>query len=351
MKKKVLCVFALITWLLVFSTLFSLWSEQAMVPEVVLTQPKSQIGSTVSTLPLDCMTLDADGNSVIFQMIEGTGWEEGNRASLLEPRAYSFTPEEIEVQYSFGTIIRYTTKTPRPGELVEPLSKRENRPDEWLITGQEDALVLKEGAAEIYGVPAKTNGAMLISVDKTSTPFLPGEAMSGLFEPDSFGTGQKKIYSLAEMRDFTASLELLALAPGLALLVFVLWVYSCALTKNPKRNWKKLAMSGGLSVAALLAVGLILPAVSLPSSLLPSRNIVDLGHYSAEFSEIFAALHTFAAEGNQIAAAALSQARTALWTSLAILLAGIVLGVAIVAMEVFAGKKEKKAALKHAGKR
>lgn len=340
MKKKVLCVFALITWLLVFSTLFSLWSEQAMVPEVVLTQPNSQLGSTASTLPLDCMTLDADGNSVIFQMIEGAGWEEGNRASILDPRAYSLTPEEIEVQYSFGTIIRYATKTPRPGELVEPLSKRENRPDEWLVIGQEDALVLKDGAAESYGVPAKTNGAMLVSVDETSTPFLPGEAMSRLFEPDPFSTGQKKIYSLAEMRDFTDSLRLLALAPGLALLVFVLWIYSCFLTKKARQNRTKLAINGGLSVAALLAIGLILPVVGLPSSLLPSRNIVDIGHYRGEFSEIFAALHTFVAEGNQIAAAALSQAQTALWASLAILLAGIVLGAAIVVIESFMGRKK-----------
>lgn len=347
MKKKVLCVFALITWLLLFSTLFSLWSEQAMVPEVILTQPKSQIGSTASTLPLDCMALDADGNSVIFQMIEGTGWEEGNRASLLEPSAYSLTPEEIEVQYSSGTIIRYATKTPRSGELVEPLSKRENRPDEWLVVGQEDALALKEGGAEIHGVSAKRNGAMLISVEQAPVPFLPGEAMSGLFEPNPFNVGQRNIYSLTELREFTSSLGLLALAPGLALFVFVLWGYSCALTKRPKRNWKKLAVNGGLSVAALLAVGLILHGVRLPSSLLPSRNIVDVGHYCGEFSEIFAALHTFAAEGNQIAATALSNAQIGLWASLAVALAGIVLGAVIVAVEIFVSRK-KRLAPKHA---
>lgn len=339
MKRKTLWAFAIILWLLIFSTLFSLWTEQTMVPEVVLTQPNSRIGSRESTLPLDCLTQDEEGNFVIYQMIEGTGWEEGNRAYVLEPRAYSLTPEHIELQYSSGTIIRYATKTPRPGELITPLSRRGKRPDQWLVISRGGTIALKEDAEKTYPILARTDQAILVSAERASTPFMPGEAMSELFETDPFGTGQKKIYSLAEMQKFAANLQLLALAPGLALLVLILWAYSGALIKSPIKSRAKLLFNGGLSVAALLAIELILRAVSLPSSLLPSQNIVELSHYSGEFSEIFAALHTFAAGGNQIAATALSNAQTALWASLAVMLAGGAMGIAIVAIEFFVNKK------------
>lgn len=333
MKKKTLWAFALILWFLLFSTFFSLWVEEEMVPWVSTAQSKTQFSSLEGTLPLDCLTIDEDGLPVLYQTYEGVGWEEGTRASLVDPANYEIGEEDMRVEFLSGPAIRYYSKQPRVGELVRTLPKAESGPDDFLVLCRDGLPALKEDVPKEYSVAEQSETTLLVSCEKASFPFLPQKTVSSLFDPDPFSGRRIKAYSLTELRQFSGNLLLLALVLGLALMTTILWAFSLPLLKNAKRNKKPLLLNGGLALCALAAVFLIFRWAALPSSLLPPNSIVELGHYTQEFSEIFSVLGPLAEGGSAIARQALDHAVSRLWLSLGIVLAGILLAVAVALAE------------------
>ncbi len=342
MKKKVFCVFVLILWFLLFSTAFSFWVEQAMVPEVVLTHSDpSKSSDGYDRLSLDCLKAN-DGEPSLYFVMEGSGWEEGDRAWKIEDSEYSVSEEGIELLYDHrGDMIRYSTKPIRSGDPVSRVNRQGTFEDCWLAVSGGEELSLRDEAKEACQVLAQNGNALLLSVKEASRPFMPDEAESTLFGASVFGTGQRKLYSLAELEEFTGALRSLALLPGLALTVFILWAASFALIKDVKKNRKKLVINGVLAVLALAAIWVVLQKASLPSSLLPRTSIMELSHYGSEFSEIFSSLKSFAAAGNEVAAKAVSGASASLWTALAVVLFCCAAGGFIAAAETLSGGNRK----------
>ena len=76
MKRRVLCIFVLILWGLVFCTMLSVRIEQLMIPEVVLTQADESEPSP--HIALDSLFFDDTGMH-LYRPREGTGWETGTR--------------------------------------------------------------------------------------------------------------------------------------------------------------------------------------------------------------------------------------------------------------------------------
>lgn len=341
MKRKTLCAFAMILWLLLFSTFFSLRVEQMMVPDVYTVSPHP----IEHKVALDCPFFDEDGAMTIYRVREETGWEEGLRASILPSNQYELGMDGIEVRGA-DMVIRYSSKLPRAGEIVHPVTPSRNRTDLYLAVGEDP---LRATLPETYKVLETQRNARLVSVTKGSDIFLPDQAVQELFETDPFMGPKTQVYSLGELEQFTSALRLLALIFALLLTVAVLWLYSFFLLKDVSKNRKRLIVNGSLSIVFLIAVPILLHILALPSSLLPTQTIVDMGHYQREFSEIFSALQNLSAAGNETASAALSQAQTMLWVSIGILAGGLALGIVIVLAEKLT-RKRKKVAPRHAAR-
>lgn len=336
MKRKSLWVFALVLWLLVFSTIFSLWVEQIMVPWVTVTRPVKASSGETGRISLDCLQENEAGSPVIYQTYEGTGWEEGTRISIMPQDSYRILEEFIQVDSSYLPIVRYFTKTPEAGQPVNMISKTQSISDTLLVLSPEPLAPLKEEIPENYQILDQTDTALLVSSEKTDLPFLPNKAESELFSIDPNQLSRKKVYSFAEVEEFAGKLLLLVLCMSFVLVTLILWGFSCTLLKDLKKHRRALLLNGSLAVGFLLATPFLLNAAQLPSSLLPQKVIVEFGHYIQEFSQLLPALKAFSNQPE--ARALLSHVSAMPWVSLGILVLGILFAVGIVLLEKRHGK-------------
>lgn len=97
MKRRVLCIFVLILWGLVFCTLLSVRIEQLMIPEVVLTQADESEPSP--HIALDSLFFDDTGMH-LYRPREGTGWETGTRIYEEEINNYSVGENQLDLKFS-----------------------------------------------------------------------------------------------------------------------------------------------------------------------------------------------------------------------------------------------------------
>lgn len=128
MKRRVLCIFVLISWGLVFCTMLSVRIEQLMIPEVVLTQADESEPSP--HIALDSLFFDDTGMH-LYRPREGTGWETGTRIYEEEINNYSVGENQLDLKF-FGSYVRYASKPLRSGDEISIKSDLENRDDTWL---------------------------------------------------------------------------------------------------------------------------------------------------------------------------------------------------------------------------
>ena len=106
MKRRVLCIFVLILWGLVFCTMLSVRIEQLMIPEVVLTQADESDPSP--HMALDSLVFDDTGMH-LYRPREGTGWETGTRIYEEEINNYSVGENQLDLKF-FGCYVRYASQ-------------------------------------------------------------------------------------------------------------------------------------------------------------------------------------------------------------------------------------------------
>ena len=331
MKKKVILLFVLLLWGLAACTLLSLRIEVLMAPKVVLVDENVR----ATALPMDCLMQDEDGDH-LFTVVQGSGWNSGRRANEVSWVYYTVSAGSISMS-SYGETVQYATKLPRHGYPVKVLSGAAKDDDQWLVTSQTDALNIPDNVQNVT-VEQTSDTAVLLSVQKMPTPFMPGRAKSELKikAPNS-----PTVYSLNDVQAFMDALPQVAGVLALFPFALILWTYSVSLSKSPRKHRTLLCVNGAAGVLLLLGMAFLLNGIELPSSLLPQNSILQFSHYGREFSEIFSALQNLSAAGNETAATVLSQAQTMLWVSLGILIAGCVLGVGIVLLEKLVHRKNK----------
>lgn len=323
MKRRVLCIFVLILWGLVFCTMLSVRIEQLMIPEVVLTQADENEPSP--HIALDSLFFDDTGMH-LYRPREGTGWETGTRIYEEDINSYTVGAEQIDLKF-FGSYVRYASKPLRSGDEISIKSDLENRDDTWLA-------IFPEGIPQLSDTltpTAEAENALLFDVTDTPQPFMADRAKSTILPVTELANENAgSFYSLLDVKSFLSQLPLLAALLALSLFVLILWVYSFILSRKAKENRAKLIFHGVLGVLALLAVPLILQHIALPSSLLPQYRITDAAYYMREFGEIFQSLTTLAQMGSAEAETVLTAAKAAQNTALLIaLLAPIAAGVVI----------------------
>ena len=275
MKRRVLCIFVLILWGLVFCTMLSVRIEQLMIPEVVLTQADESEPSP--HIALDSLFFDDTGMH-LYRPREGTGWETGTRIYEEEINNYSVGENQLDLKF-FGSYVRYASKPLRSGDEISIKSDLKNRDDTWLA-------IFPEGIPQLSGAltpTAEAENALLFNVTDTPQPFMADRAKSTILPVTELANENAgSFYSLSDVKSFLSQLPLLAALLSLSLFVLILWVYSFVLSRKAKENRAK------------LAVPFILLHIALPSSLLPQYRITDAAYYMREFGEIFSALNILA---------------------------------------------------------
>lgn len=290
MKRKVLCVFSLVAYLLLFCTIFAPMAGREMAILVDIKQIKKNVNFNPQ-VAVSCALWDDE--EIIFQVVEGTGWNTGSRADPLPRQYYSishdFKGNPSHVVLSPGadyTVILSASRTPRKDDLVEIVDAEES-PGEKLI------LYCPEGVQEIkllqnnFTVSQQGDQGILMDTIGIKMPYFEHRTIQAL--KNRIITETLRIYSYTDAKNFLWQLPLLSLIAGLLLCGVILWGGTCLLTKK-QQSGRLLWVNTGTISLTLLLIWPLTYAVDLPASLMPPNSILDLGHYFSEFSNIFAAL-------------------------------------------------------------
>lgn len=292
MKKKALCAFIFIFWWMGALTFLSIKTQEQMIPQVTTIDAQSNASHSQGELPADCLFGTPDGSSTLFTVYEGSGWEAGTRAQRYNG-TFFFTPSDsagkdsITVDNPWHDFIQYASKPLQPGELVDVIPGGERAQDHWLALLPEEAPELEE--AEGFVLEEQSGTAVQFSVEQAVQPFMEGRAKSQI--P---ALKDAKIYSFKDMVQFLDALPLLGLVAAVMTAAFLLWVFSCFLSRDAKKNRAFLAINFVIGLVLLASLPLILHSIQLPSSLLPQEYIVDFGYYIQEYQEFFKGLQSFA---------------------------------------------------------
>lgn len=175
------------------------------------------------------------------------------------------------------------------GELVEPCSSRVGDEDCYLVVDPGNADRSLE-AWETATVTEEQEGMLLVTLNGKQ-PFLESQAKSELdFARDS------RIYSLGDIRRFFGNFPLLAGMAAVFLGTVFLCGYSLRLVRDLQKNRRRLFTHGITGIALFGVFALLVKKIQFPSSLLPSKNILDIGYYTEEFQDIFQKLEIFSAD-------------------------------------------------------
>ena len=331
MKRNVICVSAMVLWCLLACTVLSQKIEEQMTVGVVLTYlEEKELGRGVvqRVLPGDCLISDENGFH-LYRTEEGAGWDTGTRLQEEQVEVYEYDEERDEVEYFLDSsetrFVRYASRPVAVGELVEPCSPGVGDEDCYLVLDPGNADRLLE-AWETATVTEKQEGMLLVTLNGKQ-PFLESQAKSELdFARDS------RIYSLGDIRRFFGNFPLLAGMAAIFLGTVFLCGYSLRLVRDLQKNRRRFFTHGITGIALFGVFALLVKQIQFPSSLLPSKNILDIRYYTEEFQDILRKLEMFTADVAQ---------ETIRSFSMNMALAGVVFlgGTALIFLAIFLEKK------------
>ena len=279
MKKNVLRIFSLLLIFLVFFTLVSPKVEEEMAT-LVDAKFRENTGRNIGISNI--AVIWPESKDVLFNIIEGTGWEGGLRIAEI-PSTY-FDRGEAHITLGPGKEYWYiysASREPVAGGAVVPVDIG-TVADTYLLWHPDSIqnLILPAGAMELLDT---TKNAALVRHDKASAPFF--EHNIWYILKNQAGE-QIRIYSLNDVRQFTQSLPWIAGVLAALLASIILWT----------GLWKEGRHQGAIVLRLLLIAGAmamipwILGQFDLPASLMPKEIMLDIPHYLAEFRRITTAM-------------------------------------------------------------
>ncbi len=291
MKKKALCAFSLILYILIAFTFLSLKIEEEMITLVQVREidPKKYSSGTVE-MPLKVLFEDTQGSRLhLYEVIDGTGWESGLRIREI-PRGYwsIHTPEELTMPGgdNYRRVVQSASRQPTPGERTKIMPSRPERADDLYLAvyAREIPEVLELPSA--VEVAARSDSALLLNATNMITPFFEHQAKGMAVHTDM----AKRIFSLTDVTQFLENLPLIVLLACTLLAPLPIWLLSCLLAGSAHKNRYFLLLNTAAVIGLLAAAIALMGKIDLPSSLLPPVNIFSFDYYKAEFSQIFSAL-------------------------------------------------------------
>lgn len=323
MKRRGLCVFSFVVYILAMCTLLSAKIEDTMMTRVESGPVNTRAAheSVIRELPDRALFADNAGLH-LYEIYDGTGWESGKR--IREVSGWTLggdgtvrVPGYPDTAYVFSA-----SRQPKQGEEVKALETWEKGDDLCLAlfsrgTPDIEALELPQNIE----ISAFGGQAMLLEVTEFPMPFMEQcakTAASGLRAAD-------RIFSIGDAQRFLAQIPALAkqgsvLAIGVVLL-FSTWIFA---EKSRGIAW----LNGALAVFSLGLVPFLLKGMDIPVSLLPDENIFRFSHYRERFAQLFFGLGAFPETLQELTerkALALAQGRSILLLGAAFLMLVLIL--------------------------
>lgn len=306
MKRKVLCVFSLILFLVIFCTILSQKIEVEMLTQVELKIVKrANVYFGNIELPISALFKD-EYQAHLYEVVEGTGWESGTRIQEIDSKMYAVDEENQLVTLSPGQEYRFVlaaSRQPSYGELVEIIENPRMASDTYLV-------YYPTGVPEYESLPDKTvllaqsENALLLAVESSAFPFFEHRAKNVL---NTIQTPDMRVFSLAEVENFLNQLPRLAMLAALLVVPVMLWAAACIFSGRDKSRIIVL-LSAVLIILALCILPQVLSRIDLPASLLPGENILDISYYRTTFGVIFDIFEDFEMVSSvQMKEAAISQ--------------------------------------------
>lgn len=293
MKKKALCIFSLILYLLVACTIVSHWIEDQMMTQVTISERKNR-GDSFS-FKQSVLFTDDQGKH-LYEMIDGTGWNSGLRASMLPDASWYINAINSAVEYdgnkqSYRFIIS-ASRMLTEGEAVEVIEYSRTADDQYLCiftNGIPEELILPKNAE----IAARNETTLLLNITDGSFPFFE-HAAKGLSE--SLAEADH-IISLTDARAFQNTLPSLVIPVVVFLSGIVIWAVSCLLCIRSRKFKWFLRFNIMLVILLLCSLAFLLNRIELPASMLPAENIFDWQHYSRQISLLINALEELEISG------------------------------------------------------
>lgn len=272
MKRKVLCVFSLILFLLIFCTFLSQKIEVEMLTQVELkTINGSKIYMGDINLPIDALFRD-EFQSHLYEVVEGTGWESGTRIQELDNKIYTVDEENQKVTLSPGQDYRFVltaSRQPSYGELVEIIEEPEIGSDTYLV-------YYPSSVPEYETLPDKTvllaqsENAILLDVETSEFPFFEHRAKNML---NTINAPDMRVFSLTEVEDFLTQLPLLTLLAILLIVPVMLWAAACIFS-GWDHSRSIVLLNTILIILTLCLLPQLLEQINLSASLLDRKSVV-----------------------------------------------------------------------------
>lgn len=321
MKRKVLCIFSLIAYLLLFCTCLAPTVERQMAVRADVKVIKAKT-TTNTTLPAySAQWGDIQG---LFQIVEGSGWNTGSRVAEIPVQYYSNAGGHIILHPGTPyTLILSASRTPKEGDRVEPVETEES-PNEKLIVYCPEGIQYVSPLQNNFTVLHQGEKGMLLDTMGIKMPYFEHRMKNAL--ADRIMAEGLRIYSYSDAEGFLRQLPLAAVPGAVLLFALTVWAGICRIVKKQQPGWL-LWMNAGILGLTLLLPGLVGGKLELPASLMPPDNILNIAHYRQEFSNMFAAL----AEAGERELQNLSLWCTA--AAVAVLLAGAALGILLLWMQ------------------
>lgn len=274
MKRRVLCVFFLILYLLVVCTMLSAKIEEEMSTLVKVEKRTSsrQTGRSMS-INIRAVYTDSEGDH-LYEVREGEGWDRGLRTydvpgfglNMIEGIATLYGPRDY-------TFVRAASRQPREGELAIIVEDFETGTDTYLYH-------YRHGIPTEWDLPpyltviTQSEHALLMENSKAEFPFLPHLAKTWTVTTDM----ADQVFSLSEVFLFLKELPKVTLAFTLLGMSVLLLLTSYLLLDDRKLFYSN--MVGIIIVTGLFSI--VLRKIDFPASLLPSSSILDLDYYKNE---------------------------------------------------------------------
>ena len=285
MKRKALCFFTFVLYVLAACTVLSHWIEETMMTRVELGPVNTKAAHTFVLRELPERALFRDERGLhLYEVYDGTGWESGKRIREVT----GWTTQGDGIVYVTGypdtAYVFSATLQPRAGEEVSPLESQERGDDTYLLIFGGELPKDAQLPLEAVGFEAKGNAA-LMEMRSFPVPFMEQRAKTAA-ELTGF---TERIFSLGDTEQFLNQLP--GIAGGAAVLLAGL-VFLIAVWRMPKAGLLR-CVNGALAALCLCLLPGMLSKILLPGSLLPEENIFALSHYRTALDTVFNGLAAF----------------------------------------------------------
>lgn len=290
MKKRVLCLFSLILYLLCACTILSLKLEQEGMVEVECELRATAESRSATSVRISSVYTDLEGDHM-YQVVDGTGWETGLRIDEIPRSSWTLNinPNGLfYAQVSGGEdyrIVLAGSRQPQAGERVRIVDTFTSVADEYLglyPSGVMEPLELPR----ILTVVGQGENALLFAYEDAKLPFLPATIKTSSITTDR----AQRIISLTEAEQLLRALPSVAVVGAILLFGLVLWAASCCFSLRIEQTRGLLWCNTVLIVASLGALVYATTRFDLPSSMLPPKELLQWSYYTEEYGQILSAL-------------------------------------------------------------